>query len=162
VGDISGTAEAGPPLRAVEYDERFLEMSGRWLRDEEVRRLTMTPPFTHEQQRAWFAGLKGRDDYFVWGIELDGAPIGAFGIKNIEGRAGEYWGYIGEKSCWGRGVGSWLMEEARRRALALGLEQLYLRVWRENVRAIRLYTRFGFRPRSGGPADEALWMDCQL
>jgi hypothetical protein len=35
--------------RARQYDELYLSASSTWLRDPEIQRLTMTPPFTDEQ-----------------------------------------------------------------------------------------------------------------
>ena len=145
---------------AVPYDERFLESSWTWLQDPEIARLTMTPPFTREQQLAWFAGLDRRCDYVLWGIELDGRPIGVFGIKNIEGASGEYWGYLGEKDCWGRGIGRWMVESAALRARERGIRELVLRVSRGNARAQALYRRCGFDVT--GEEAEFLWMRREL
>jgi len=136
-------------LCAVPFDERFLEASWTWLNDEEIRQLTMTPTFTKPQQLAWFAKLGERKDYLIWGIELDGKPIGAFGIKNLDSRSGEYWGYLGDKNCWGQGIGKWMVSEAIRRARDLGIQRLWLRVSQENIRAIKLYMSCGFRVREG-------------
>jgi RimJ/RimL family protein N-acetyltransferase len=134
----------------VPYDRRFLDKSWLWLHDAEVRRLTMTPFFTRAMQEHWFAGLADREDYRIWGAEVDGEPIGAFGIKNIEDGAGEYWGYIGEKRYWGRGIGGWMLATAEQHARDLGLRHLWLRVEPENERAIRLYRRHGFVASSCG------------
>ena len=131
-------------LRAVSFDERFLEISWTWLNDEEIRRLTMTPVFTKEQQRVWFAGLRERTDYVIWGVEMDGKPIGAFGLKNLNDTTGEYWGYIGDKDHWGQGIGRWMVNDAIKRAGALGLKHLWLRVLSNNLRAIHLYLGCGY------------------
>lgn len=42
------------------------------------------------------------------------------------------------------GIGTRLLEEARRRALALGLDRLSLICFEKNARALRLYHRLGF------------------
>jgi RimJ/RimL family protein N-acetyltransferase len=131
-------------LREVQYDERFLELSWIWLGDEEIRCLTMTPPFTKIQQRTWFDSLANRKDYLIWGIELDNLPIGAFGIKHIDNISGEYWGYIGEKKYWGQGIGHWMVKNAIAFAKDLGLQRLWLRVSLENTRAMKLYVKCGF------------------
>lgn len=144
-------------VRAVPYDEQFLEKSWAWLQDDEIRRLTMTPSFSREQQRAWFAGLSERKDYLVWGIEADGEPVGAFGLKNIEDASGEYWGYIGDKAYWGKGIGRWMVREALEQARRLGIKHVYLKVWQENTRAIKLYEKFGFKTRTVD--GDVIWMD---
>jgi RimJ/RimL family protein N-acetyltransferase len=132
----------------VRYDERMLELSWAWLRDPDLRRLVDSAEFTREAQRAWFDSLAGRSDYLIWGVEFEGAPIGAFGLKHVTSREAEYWGYIGEKSFWGRGVGRWMLERARAEAQCRGLSRLHLRVLRDNARAIAGYKRFGFRTDS--------------
>ncbi|MEJ7578416.1 MAG: GNAT family N-acetyltransferase [Pyrinomonadaceae bacterium] len=149
-----------PVVRAVPYDERLLELSWSWLQDEEIRRLTMTPQFTKQEQITWFEGLRDRNDYLIWGIEAYGTLIGAFGIKGIDGESGEYWGYIGDKRFWGRGIGKWIVSEAIERAKEIGLKRLYLKVAEENSRAISLYQKFRFKMRIR--KDHTLWMDYHI
>ena len=132
----------------VRYDERLLERSWHWLNDPEIKRLTDTPDFTSEEQRSWFESLAARTDYFIWGIEIDGTPIGAFGLKHVTPESAEYWGYVGDRSRWGRGVGQWMLARACDEARRLGLRRLHLRVLRDNARAISAYRRFGFRTDS--------------
>ena len=131
-------------LAVVEYDRRFLAASWDWLNDEEIRALTHTPIFSRDDQERWFESLPSRNDYLVWGVELDGKPIGVFGIKNITSGTGEYWGYIGRKDLWGRGIGRWIIERALERAAAANLSRLNLKVVPTNSRAIRLYRDMGF------------------
>jgi RimJ/RimL family protein N-acetyltransferase len=129
---------------AVQFDERTLEKSWEWLNDEEIRRLTMTPAFTREEQRAWFASLTARTDYMLWAIEFDANHVGVFGLKHIDSSSAEYWGYIGEKQLWGHGLGTWMVNEAVTKARGMGLQRIWLRVAHENVRAQRLYVKMGF------------------
>jgi RimJ/RimL family protein N-acetyltransferase len=130
----------------VEYDRTFLQASSRWLRDAEIKRLTLTPDFSDEQQERWFESLSARTDYRIWGILAEGRPVGAAGLKNIDlaESSGEYWGYLGEKECWGRGLGRQIVAFVCDRARSLGLRRIYLRVAADNERAIALYTRTGF------------------
>lgn len=126
------------------FDERFLEKSWQWLRDPELKRLTMTPDFTRDDQRRWFERLPQMADYRIWGISCDGRPVGALGLKHITAEDAEYWGYLGERTFWNRGLGGEMMQFAFARARELGLRGLHLKVQRDNERAIRLYTHFGF------------------
>ena len=71
-------------------------------------------------------------------------PIGAAGLKNIGGGSAEYWGYIGEKSLWGQGLGKQILAAIEAKAGAFGIDRLYLNVTHENLRAIALYKRAGF------------------
>ena len=132
-------------IRLRPYCENYLEKSWGWLRDPEVKTLTMTPDFDRDDQRRFFDGLAHRSDYKIWGVELAGAgPIGAAGLKNIAGGSAEYWGYIGEKSAWGQGLGKQMLAAIEAKAAAIGIDHLYLNVTRENLRAIALYERAGY------------------
>jgi RimJ/RimL family protein N-acetyltransferase len=66
-------------------------------------------------------------------------------LKGIAGGAGEYWGYIGDKSCWGRGIGTEMVRFIESEARARDLNRLWLQVWQGNPRARALYERLGFR-----------------
>lgn len=131
-------------LAAVDYDERFLEASWHWLNEPNTRRLSQTPVFTREEQRDWFNSLTNRRDYCIWGIELKGIPIGALGLKHIENENAECWAYIGDKSLWGKGIGSWIVPEIFERAKERGLKQLSACVLEGNKRVIRLCKAYGF------------------
>lgn len=56
----------------------------------------------------------------------------------------EYWGYIGEKHCWGKGFGALAVDHCLWQAASLGLARVWLTVVKKNVRAIALYKRMGF------------------
>jgi RimJ/RimL family protein N-acetyltransferase len=131
-------------LVLARFDEQFLEKSWQWLRDPEIRALTMSPEFTREQQLAWFASLSQKTDYLIWGLSCDGTLIGAAGLKHVTKDSAEYWGYIGERQFWGLCLGrqtvDFLVAEARK----LGLREIYLNVHQDNARAMALYAKCGF------------------
>jgi RimJ/RimL family protein N-acetyltransferase len=129
----------------VPYDETFLALSADWLADPEIKALTMTPDFDRAAQARWFQSLPGRTDYLIWGVRHAGQPVGACGLKGIGEGAGEYWGYIGDKSCWGRGIGTEMVRFIESEARARDLNRLWLQVWQKNPRARALYERLGFR-----------------
>ena len=132
-------------IRLTPYCEIYLEKSWTWLRDPEIKALTMTPDFDRNDQRQFFNGLADRLDYKIWGVELAGeGPIGAAGLKNIAGGSAEYWGYLGEKSAWGQGLGKQMLAAIEVEAAAMGIYQLYLNVTHDNLRAICLYERAGY------------------
>ena len=140
------TTECQPGrLTFSQFDERFLKRSWEWLQDPEIKRLTMTPDFTRDQQRSWFNRLPETKDYMIWGLLCGDAPIGAAGLKHITAKDAEYWGYIGEREYWGTGLGGEMMQFAIEKAGALGLRGLYLTVHKDNVRAVALYAKAGFR-----------------
>lgn len=132
-------------VRMVRYDENFLNESWNWFQDRELRKLTMTPAFSREEQLDWYRKLAERQDYLIYGIEIDGKPVGAFGIKNFSDGNAEYWGYIGVRQYWGCGIGKWMVGQAIDLARTRGLRRLWLKVMDENIRAIKLYLGCGFK-----------------
>ena len=131
-------------LEFVEFDRNFLESSWKWLTDDEIRILTGTPFMTKRQQEDWFLLLPFQVDYYLWGVKYNGIPIGACGIKHKTFDKGEYWGYIGEKKYWGRGIGKKMLQYIEQRARIMNLTTLYLHVSTDNVRAFNLYCQFGY------------------
>ena len=129
----------------VPYDAAFLPLSWDWLNDPEIKAMTMTPDFSRAAQARWFGSLADRSDYLIWGVVCAGDPVGACGLKGIADGTGEYWGYIGDKSRWGLGIGGRMVGFVEARARALGLGTVWLQVWDQNARAKRLYEKLGFR-----------------
>ena len=97
--------------------------------------------------------------------------IGSAELRNIDKmhRTAEYGITIGEKSCWGKGYGT----EATILMLdyaftVLGLHNVLLSVFGYNERAVRAYTRAGFRVmgrqreavRMGDQIYDMIFMDC--
>ena len=70
--------------------------------------------------------------------------VGAAGLKNVRGSLAEYWGYIGERGLWGKGIGKQLMRAIEAQALAKGYTTLDLKVSVANPRAIALYKAMGY------------------
>ena len=98
-------------------------------------------------------------------------PIGKAGLSSINHmhRTAEFGIVIGEPDCLGKGYGT----EATRLVLdyafnALGLYNVFLRVYAYNARAIRTYEKAGFKEigrrreahRIGGRAFDEVYMDC--
>lgn len=131
-------------IKFEEFSRDFLDPSFRWLTDEEIKKLTMTPCLTRAAQLRWFESLSARSEYLIWGIRLSGTPVGAVGLKNITDREGEYWGYLGERESWGRGIGSAMIDFIFSVAKERDLTRIYLSVSHDNCRAVRLYVRKGF------------------
>jgi RimJ/RimL family protein N-acetyltransferase len=149
-------------LKEVPYDRRVLDQSWLWMQDEEFRYLNHMTMISREEQIRWFEGLENRENYYIWGIELDANPIGAFGIKNVMEKQGEYWGFIGVKEYWGKGIGRWIMSRAILNARYLGLEELVLQVLKDNQRAINLYRKFLFKTTTQDDASNLIWMKLKI
>lgn len=130
----------------VDYNEIFLEKSWDWLNDPEIRSLTLTTEFSRDDQMKFFNSLADRKDYWIKGVVEDEVPVGAMGLKNIDHESGnaEYWGYVGEKKYWGKGIGKFMLQMAVEKAKQLNLQSIYLHVAPFNQRAIALYKKKGF------------------
>jgi RimJ/RimL family protein N-acetyltransferase len=131
-------------INFVPFDEQFLQHSSKWLQDEEIRMLIHASPFSAEQQQQWFEQLPARKNYLIWGVECDHQPVGVTGLKNVTTTDAEYWGYIGEKEYWGKGIGKQMMQFIEDEASRLKLNNIYLHVSVTNQRAIASYTKSGF------------------
>lgn len=129
----------------VEYTEDFLVFSWEWLNDPEIKRLTMTPDFTKEEQTEWFHKMKGDPTYFIRGVKKDNQPVAAFGIKKIKGKEGEFWQFIGDRSCWGLGLGSLVVDTSIQEAKKLGLDILYMLVSVDNIPSINAHLKKGYK-----------------
>lgn len=127
-----------------EYSRLYLDLSWIWLNDPEIKKLTNTPTFTKNDQETWFKSLESKPDYIVFGISADRKPIGVCGLKNISLIDCEYWGFIGDKAYWGKGIGKIVMQEMENRAKKLGLNSIWLKVVPQNTRAQKLYSKMAF------------------
>jgi RimJ/RimL family protein N-acetyltransferase len=122
----------------------FLEKSMHWLSDPEIKHLTNSPSISKDEQIKWFKTLKDKDDYKIWGISCEQIPIGACGLKNIKNFDAEYWGYIGDKKYWGKGIGHQILDRMEQEAKNLSIKSLWLKVQKDNERAIRAYLKMNY------------------
>ena len=141
-------------IALADYDLTFLEKSWLWLNDPEIRALTMTPAFTKKDQQLFFESLPNKKDYWIKGITYNNVPAGAMGLKHITSTNAEYWGYIGEKQLWGKGIGSFMVDQAIKKGIDLGLKNIYLRVTKDNSKARNLYISKGFKPTEVGDVEK--------
>ncbi len=152
------TETLSPRLTFGRFDEDFLECSWRWLNDPELKRLTLTPDFTRAGQLAWFARLPQMKDYCIWGLKVDNKPVGAAGLKHVTVADAEYWGYLGERQYWGRGLGREILSFIIERAREMNLARLSLHVHRDNLRAVALYSKTGFRIHEERDSVLEMWL----
>ena len=149
-------------VQLVPYDRDCLDKSWEWLNDPEIRALTMTPEFSRDDQLAFFNTLPTRSGYHIWGISHEGRVVGAAGLKNVRDELAEYWGYIGQRELWGRGLGKSLMMQVESEAKKLGFRKLDLRVSAANPRAISLYRTMGYVPDESSPNVSVIRMNKSL
>lgn len=130
-------------VRRVKFDENYLQLSWKWLQDAELRSLIGAPETTKKEQLEWYKSLNNKKDYIIVGIETT-KPIGVAGLKNINAKEAEYFGYIGDKENRGKGLGRKILDEIFVIATELRLSVIQLRVLEFNVHALKLYEKYGF------------------
>ncbi|MHB8777975.1 MAG: GNAT family N-acetyltransferase [Anaerolineales bacterium] len=138
-------------LRAVEREDvnKFHE----WVNDPEVTRgLTLYLPMSMTDEENWFNSLAKRDpEEKALAIEVRKGRnwklignCGVFGIEHLNSSA-ELGIMIGDKSEWDKGYGSEVMLLLLRHGFeTLNLNRAFLRVYVDNVRAVRSYEKAGF------------------
>lgn len=137
-------------LRPAERDD--VATFVRWFNDSEVvRNLAARVPMSQAGETAWFERMlaaQGKTDYhFVICTLSDARPIGTIGLHGVDAENGsaEFGIAIGERSEWGRGLGT----DATRAICDFGfgelrLERIGLYVYAGNERAARAYEKAGF------------------
>jgi RimJ/RimL family protein N-acetyltransferase len=179
-GSSIGTKRQAIDFAGVESKRTFQGLTGcdipvKWFNDFELATLNGLPlrPTTLEAQNEWYARVVKSASSVIFTIyeRATRLPIGGTSLSHIDdvNRTAEFTILIGEKDCWGKGYGT----ETTRLMLdyaftALGLHNVYLRVFSYNERAIRAYTRAGFKPigrqrearRVGNRAFDVIYMDC--
>lgn len=128
-------------IKFVPFNDTYLCASWEWLQNSELRSLIDAPLITREQQIEWFNNLPYREDYFIWGVEGDGIPVGVCGLKNVHDGEGEFWGYIGEQELRGKGIGKNMTKHIEDFAQSRGLKKIVLHVLKSNVQAVGFYKR---------------------
>ncbi len=139
-------------LRAIERSdlERFVE----WFNDQEVtHHLMRFLPMSLDAEKDWHEKLREKEEE-KRPLALDAREgdqwvhIGSCGFEDIDWRSrkAELGIVIGDKRYWNRGYGS----DAVRTLLRHGFENLnfhrvYLYVFEDNERAIKIYLRHGFQ-----------------
>lgn len=138
-------------LRAVEHGD--VAIFHEWINDPEVTRgLSMYLPFSLSDEENWYQSLSKRDmRERPLAIEIRKGKAwhligncGVFGIEDVN-RSAELGIMIGEKSQWNKGYGAEVMTLLLRHGFeTLNLNRIFLRVYTENVRAVRSYEKAGF------------------
>ncbi|MDO8753457.1 MAG: GNAT family protein [Anaerolineales bacterium] len=138
-------------LRAVEREDvnKFHE----WVNDPEVTRgLSLYLPMSMTDEENWFNAMTKRaQNEKALAIEVRKGKhwklIGncaVFGIEQVN-RSAELGIMIGDKSEWNKGYGSEAMTLLVRHCFeTLNLNRAFLRVYTENIRAVRSYEKAGF------------------
>ena len=170
--NISGNKVALGPLQ-----KSMLPSFVRWENDFAVSSMSGDPlrPISRERIEERFERrLKEASSWFIEFAIYERASmqvIGSAELRNIDKthRTAEYGIIIGDKSCWGKGYGTettiLMLDYA---FTVLGLHNVLLSTFSYNERAVRAYTRAGFRvmgrqreaARLGDQIYDMIFMDC--
>ncbi|WP_426059003.1 GNAT family N-acetyltransferase [Hymenobacter sp. B1770] len=124
----------------------------RWVRDKQVIEYSLSAfaaLHNEEEIDRWYAATLQDAKSINLGIYLQQTKelIGYAGLANLStlNQSGEYFILLGEKACWGQGIGT----EVTRQVLALGftvhcLNRIMLTVSEPNVTGLKAYTKSGF------------------
>lgn len=139
---------AGIYLRKITLEDT--EQIVNWRNQKEVQQYFIyQEPFTKEGHENWYSTMieTGKAvQMMICEINKD-IPIGSVYIRDInrQHQKGEYGIFIGENTARGKGIGTAAAKLMIRYAFEeLGLHKLFLRVYADNIRAIRSYEKAGF------------------
>lgn len=144
-----------------DFTRDVLEKTWEWLNDPQLRELTNSPDLNIEHSIAWFENLKNRKDYFIKSVWYDNKPLGVMGLKHINGKDAETFGYLGEKEYWGKTIGMQGMQYLVDSGRELKLESLYSIIEKRNISSYKLNRRFGFE-REGDKDENNIIMRLML
>lgn len=148
---IQGLAVDGVVLRTPsEGDAAAMAALMRRVYDETefLNRTAAEFAVTDEEEAAFLARIERSPRECMIGAWLDGCLVGNVNVGMVGDcarlRHRAALGIAVVQKAWGRGVGSRLMEAAIQTAASAGYRQIELETAADNVRALRLYERFGF------------------
>ncbi len=145
---------SGDNVKLRELDESDLAKLKEWDKDEEFRSFVGRKGLrgkaaAHMSLKEWYAAAKRDGRRFAMGIVKadDNELIGDIELEDISWRrrSGELTVAIGPREYWSQGYGREAVELCLGYAFdSLGLDEVYLRVYTDNRRAIRCYENCGF------------------
>jgi RimJ/RimL family protein N-acetyltransferase len=146
----------GEQVRLRPFQGRDLSRVITWRRDGELRRgaLWGDGVFGPREARRWLRAVTDPTDpgRLTFAVELrsSGRLVGLTNLIRIDRASGTaYFGVvIGEKDCWGRGVGGETLRLMLERAAALGLRKVLLEVAADNPAPSGSTGASAFRPRA--------------
>jgi len=148
---ISPIVKSSIRLRLLNKEDLPLTLA--WRNQDNIRKwFFYSAPITPQQHENWFKNYLERDNDFVFIIEevSEGfRPVGQVAIYNIdwEGLRAEFGRLmIGEPSAAGKGLASAATQAVLELSFEkLGLQEIYLEVYSNNVKAVSLYKSVGFK-----------------
>jgi diamine N-acetyltransferase len=117
--------------------------------DKDIKRyFVIQDDYTTESQQNWLDNVIAKGKAIQYIVLFEEQPVGSVYIRDIDyvNKKGEFGIFIGSNAHRGQGIGVSATKEIVRIAFEeLKLHRVYLRVFPENVSAIRSYEKAGFR-----------------
>ena len=132
------------PIQPADY-QRIIS----WSNNDEIEYFSDgSYPKTAQECEAWVKRTESNRYQIRFGIILNGIIIGDIELDQITWRSGdaELRVRIGEKNLWDRGYGTDAVTVLLKHGFNhLNLSRIYLKVYSDNLRAIRCYHKAGFK-----------------
>jgi UDP-4-amino-4,6-dideoxy-N-acetyl-beta-L-altrosamine N-acetyltransferase len=120
----------------------------KWRNSEFIKNnFVIREPFTEENQKKWMENAIAKGKAVQYIILIDNLPIGSVYIRDIDytHKKGEFGIFIGEKDFVGKGFGLSTTKKMLKIAFdEIKLHRVYLRVFTDNISAIKTYEKAGF------------------
>lgn len=147
-------------IRKLRKEDAYVSVN--WRNDPEVFKYTGNT-YSNEiylsQELEWIEKVIRNKDEKRYAIEADGVYVGNIYLTGIHNGVGHYHIFIGEKDYWGKGVAYRASVKILEVAFnELGLQVVSLNVKEENVAAVKLYLRLGFK--AIGSNGDNIRMEC--
>lgn len=134
-------------IRPLKEDDALV--SFEWRNDPDIWRYTGSKPdreITPEIEKQWIIKAINEPKSKRFAIITDDVYVGNVYLTNIKDKTAEYHIFIGDKNYWGKGIAGKATDLIIKFGKdELGLKAIYLSVHKDNVAAVHLYEKFGFR-----------------
>ncbi len=134
-------------IRPLEKKDALI--SWKWRNDSDIWEFTGSRPditITPEIEINWIEKILADSRSKRFAIIVDEIYVGNIQLTNITKNEAEYHIFIGEKSYWGKGIAFSATQQIIRFAKNnLKLDNIYLKVNPEHLKAIKLYEKSGFK-----------------
>jgi len=130
--------------------EKDLMILHKWINDPEVIQYTnVFRPISEMEQKEWFYSLHKNKNQHIFAIESKAKEriIGTCGLYDIDpvSRKAELRIKIGDKEYWGHGTGTNAVKLLVEFGFSsLNLKKIWLKVMKDNIRAVKSYKKVGF------------------
>lgn len=143
-------------IRPLQEQDAFTSV--KWRNDPEVFKYTGNTydhEITIESELNWIRNVINNPNDYRCAIIADGVYVGNIYLTGIDGKEADYHIFIGDKNYWGKGVAksasNLILEYAFKE---LKLNEVRLKVKKENKAAHNLYLRLGFKEMW----DDGIWL----